>query len=75
MFPLADTLQYQRAEKLMRMERELFSSWCSLVFRPASSNQVRMFVKDLDRVDEELRRTASPWFLDDFSIVDLTYIT
>lgn len=34
-----------------------------------------MFEETLTEVDRELRVTSSPWFLDELSIVDLTYIS
>lgn len=75
MLPNKNSEEYIRAEKLFRLERTLFSSWCSLVFRQPSRAAIQSFEDDLDQVNTELSVTASPWFLDDFSIVDLTYIT
>ena len=75
MMPAADTTEYQRAQKLMRLERTLFSSWCTLVFRPSTARDIRSFEEDLNSVNAELQVTSSPWFLNEFSIVDLTYIT
>ena len=62
MFPTnTNSPEYIRAERLMKLERTLFSSWCNLVFRPASPEEVRRFERDLDEVDRELAVTASPW--------------
>ena len=60
----------------MRLERDLFGRWCELVFRPNIGPQaLRRFEDALDKVDQELSVTSSPWFLDDLSIVDLTYLS
>jgi glutathione S-transferase len=75
MLPAQSSEEYTRAEKLFRLERTLFSSWCSLVFRQPSRAAIQSFEADLDQVNAELLVTSSPWFLNDFSIVDLTYIT
>lgn len=75
LLPAQGTLEYARAEKLFRLERMLFSSWCTLVFRQSTRADIKSFEEDLDQVNSELLVTSSPWFLDEFSIVDLTYIT
>jgi glutathione S-transferase len=68
--------EVDRTNKLFRLERELFGSWCGLVFRPSMTNAPRNnFERDLDAVNAELEVTEGPWFLDYFSIVDLTYLT
>ena len=66
----------QRGEKLMRLERGLFSDWCQLVFRPSPGNSaMKRFEQTMDEVNRELEVTSSPWFLSELSIVDLTYVT
>jgi glutathione S-transferase len=74
---LPDTKEeIDRANILLKLERALFASWCTLVFRPNIGSGPRSrFEMDLDTVDRELQVTSSPWFLNEFSIVDLTYIT
>ena len=64
MFPSSTTnsIEYIRAERLMKLERTLFSSWCNLVFRSGvTAADVRGFERDMDEVDKELAVTASPW--------------
>lgn len=76
MLPPSGSKELKRAETLLQLERQLFSSWCSLVFRPAAGSAARSrFERDLSDVDRELGVTSSPWFLEEFSLVDLTYIT
>lgn len=77
MFPAESDGDYDRAVQLMRLERELFSAWCGLVFRPSLGGGSRQyFERCLDAVDAALaENTVSPWFLSYLSIVDLTYIT
>jgi glutathione S-transferase len=68
-----------RAQKLMRLERQIFSQWCELVFRPSfgpmAERSRKQFEMGLDLMDQELTMTGSPWFLNELSIVDLTYIS
>ena len=42
-----------RAESLMRLERDLFSRWCNLVFRGSmGSGPIRNFEDGLDKVTD-----------------------
>ena len=76
MWPAADTKEEKRAQALMRLERDLFSRWCNLVFRPSLGGGTRKSFEDgLDMVEAELGVTEGPWFLSDISIVDLTYVS
>lgn len=77
MLPPAGSAKLQRAERLLRLERQLFASWCQLVFRPqrGGSSSRNAFEGDLDEVDRELQATPGPWFLEEFSLVDLTYVS
>ena len=76
MWPKDSDSDYNRAVQLMRLERNLFSLWCNLVFRPSmGSGSRKSFEEGLDAVNEELNRTDGPWFLSYLSIVDLTYVT
>ena len=61
----------------MKLERQLFGLWCNLVFSGSSSgaNNRQRFENCIDQVENQLKITSSPWFLNDFSIVDLTFIT
>ena len=76
MWPEEGTPEFARAQSLMRLERSIFGLWCNLVFRGALGNGPRRaFEEGLDEVNKELTVTSGPWFLNDLSIVDLTYIT
>lgn len=76
MFP-RDPTEAARADRLMKLERGLFSDWCNLVFRAGPGNGAARgrLENTLQAVDKELSVTPGPWFLADLSIVDLTYIT
>lgn len=76
LWPKKEDEDHERAVRLMRLERDLFSRWCSLVFRPSyNSDNKRYFEQGLDLVNRELSVTSGPWFLDRLSIVDLQYVT
>jgi len=89
MCPEPGTPEFDEANKLLKLERQLFGDWCSLVFRPGSSGGAfggilggggakAAFEKTLDRVEQALGKHAdSPWFLGGAvpSIVDLQYIS
>jgi glutathione S-transferase len=76
MWPSPGTKDDSRAQQLMRLERDLFARWCNLVFRPSLGGGSRkVFEEGLDLVDKELAATKGPWFLDQLSIVDLTYVS
>ena len=70
------TRKYQR---LARLERELFSWWCTVVFRPempgggmlsgllgggGMSSAMQAFMDCLNKVDAALTETKGPWFFD-----------
>jgi hypothetical protein len=48
-------------DSLYRLERELFSSWCSLCFRPSPSPS--QFLASLKKVDAVLAASSTPYFL------------
>jgi glutathione S-transferase len=73
MFPDESNANYQHAISLMRLERDLFGRWCNLLFRPQGNRQ--RFEEGLNMVNRELEVTTGPWFLENLSIVDLTFIT
>ena len=73
-----------RANKLLKLERVLFSDWCGLVFRPSvpgaglfGGGAMGAFEKTLSAVDEALGETAGHWFMggDAPTIVDLQYVS
>lgn len=63
---------------LRRLERQLFSAWCSWLCYPAHSaseearNQ-RRFVEVLSMVDQALEATPGPFFLAEFSLADVIF--
>jgi len=76
MWPAEGSPEAARARTLMKLERKLFGCWCNVVFNgPGSGRPMKQFQDCMTEVDEELKVTKSPWFLEEFSIVDLTYIT
>ena len=78
MWPDGDSEELERASSLMRLERQLFSDWCGLVFRPSyGQKQSRvMFEETLDVVEGQLGQVPGPFFLKQgISIVDLQFVT
>jgi len=76
MWPDSNNPEFERAKSLMRLERDLFSRWCNLVFRPSIGGSSKKFFEEgFDEVNKQLGVTDGPWFLNSLSIVDLTYIT
>lgn len=76
MWPSESSPEASRALSLMRLERDLFSRWCNVVFRPSmGDSSLKRFIDGLDIVNKELSFTEGPWFLSFLSIVDLTYLS
>mmetsp|Transcript_54554 Transcript_54554/g.152173 ORF Transcript_54554/g.152173 Transcript_54554/m.152173 type:complete len:497 (+) Transcript_54554:44-1534(+) len=76
MLPPRGTDDWQRLERLLRLERELFSAWCSFVFHGGNGAQWQ-FERTMDKVEAALGETPGPWFLhtDGPSLVDLQYVS
>ena len=82
-FPERVTLpedKFDLANKLLKLERQLFSDWCGLVFRPSLPGPLGAragFEKTLDEVDKALGATPGPWFLggENPGIVDFQYVS
>jgi len=82
-FPDHPTLpeeDFDKANVLLKLERQLFSDWCGLVFRPSMPWPLGAragFEKTLDKVDKALGSTPGPWFLggERPSIVDFQYVS
>jgi len=72
----ADPEGLDRANALLRLERELFRDWCGLCFRPGLGAK-SAFEACMDQVDAALGETEGPWFLggDRPSLVDLQYVS
>jgi len=78
MLPPRDSKDWQRMEKLLRLERGLFSAWCGYVFRPGVSGQ-QQFERMMQAVEASLGEVeGTPWFMnftDGPSLVDLQYVS
>lgn len=82
-FPENPTLpadRFEQANVLLKLERQLFSDWCGLTFRPSMPGPLGAragFEKTLDKVNEALGSTPGPWFLggENPSIVDFQYVS
>ena len=71
---------WDRYDQLARLERELFSWWCTLMFRPESggglmggmfssdgiSGAMKGFLDCMRKVDKELSSTNGPWFFGEY---------
>ena len=81
MLPPGGSAEFQRANALLKLERELFGAWCELTFRPGmgpfGAGAAANFRECLDRVDQALGETDGPWLLggESPSIVDMQYIS
>jgi glutathione S-transferase len=63
---------------LRRLERLLFRAWCSWLCYPQQSQQqeqrnLGQFIEVVAKVEEALARTPGPYFLQDFSTVDVIF--
>jgi glutathione S-transferase len=60
---------------LRQLERMLFRAWCMWLCRSARQEKENRdrFLDVVDRVETALSRTPSPYFLEDFSIVDVIF--
>jgi glutathione S-transferase len=74
LLPARDSPAFAECQKLLRLERGLFSAWCSFVFRGGTGGQGQ-FERALGDVEKALGSTPGAWFLGDFtdgpSLVDL----
>ena len=80
--PMIPEEHFDRANTLLRLERQLFSDWCGLVFRPSGPGPFgggarKQFEETFDKVNAALGELPGPWFLggDTPSIVDLQYVS
>jgi glutathione S-transferase len=78
-----------RYRQLAQLERELFSWWCTLLFRPSGlmggmfspdgmSGAMKGFLECIGKVDKELSSTKGPWFFDEYdypTMIDFIYIS
>ncbi|RMZ52651.1 hypothetical protein APUTEX25_000770 [Auxenochlorella protothecoides] len=76
LLPQPGTQEHGRAAGLMRLERRLFSDWLQWLCRGGWNVQGnrRAFCKTMEAVDDALRATPGPFFLESgLSLVDLTF--
>lgn len=86
MLPSRGSREFDEANRLLNLERELFRWWCNFVFRSGESSRGGL-ERVLDEVNSALASSPGPWFLpssaseeqgeeslEGFSLVDLTYV-
>lgn len=75
MLPKPGSPLYEEAGALMRLERELFSSWFRWLTSSMNDGAQRLnFVTLMTRVDQALERHGGPYFLgEDVSLVDIMF--
>jgi glutathione S-transferase len=76
--PLNQGMEDRRVLPLRQLERLLFRAWCAWLCYPAISAQQEkrnreQFITVVAKVEEALRRTSSPYFLDNFGVVDVIF--
>ena len=76
--PLGWSMQDPQVIPLRRLERLLFRAWCSWLCYPQQSQQQEQrnrgqFVEVVAKVEEALASTPGPYFLQDFSTVDVIF--
>jgi len=94
-----DDVGWSKVQELAKLERELFSWWCTLLFRPEGprlnpggimgmlsgrseestvSGPMQGFLDCMGKVEEELKATNGPWFLDTYdhpTMIDFIYVS
>ncbi|MBT9312766.1 glutathione S-transferase family protein [Leptothoe kymatousa] len=76
--PLGVAMQSPQAMPLRRLERLLFRAWCSWLCQPVRSARQEQFnreqfVEVVSKVEAALAATPGPYFLADFSVVDVVF--
>ena len=76
--PLGWSMQDPLVIPLRRLERLLFRAWCSWLCYPQQSQQQEQrnrgqFIEVVAKVEEALASTPGPYFLQDFSTVDVIF--
>jgi glutathione S-transferase len=76
--PLGWSMQDPQVISLRRLERLLFRAWCSWLCYPQQSQQQEQrnrgqFIEVVAKVEEALASTPGPYFLQDFSTVDVIF--
>ncbi|WP_099239526.1 glutathione S-transferase family protein [Synechococcus sp. BDU 130192] len=76
--PLTFSLTDPRVLPLRRLERLLFRAWCNWLCRPPlfpgqDKEGRRKFIQVVQQVEEALAATPGPYFLEEFSVVDVIF--
>ena len=76
--PLTVSMQDPKAMPLRQLERLLFRAWCSWLCQPVRSARQEQFNREqfvmvVAKVEEALAATPGPYFLEEFSVVDLVF--
>ncbi|BAY41854.1 hypothetical protein NIES2111_62500 (plasmid) [Nostoc sp. NIES-2111] len=76
--PLSQRMEDRTVLPLRQLERLLFRAWCNWLCYPVISAQQEkrnreQFITVVAKVEEALGRTSSPYFLDNFGIVDVIF--
>ncbi len=76
--PLTLSMLAPTAIPLRRLERLLFRAWCSWLCQPVRSARQEQFNREqfvavVAKVEEALAATPGPYFLEEFSVVDLVF--
>lgn len=75
---LGFSMQHPLVIPLRKLERLLFRAWCSwlcypTMFRTQEENNRQQFIEVVKEVEASLNATDSPYFLNDFSVVDVLF--
>lgn len=70
LLPPQGTRELQRAGALMQLERQLFGDWLNYLCRGAQKGR---FEETMDAIDHELGVAPGPYFLEEFSLVDIVF--
>ncbi len=76
--PLMVSMQDTKAIPLRQLERLLFRAWCSWLCQPVRSARQEQFNREqfvavVAKVEAALAATPGPYFLEEFSVVDLVF--
>ncbi len=76
--PLGPGMQDPAVLPLRRLERTLFSAWCSWLCQPGGwfgqeRNNKQQFIEVIQQVETALKQTSGPYFLADFSTADVIF--
>ena len=76
--PLTRSMRDPKVIPLRKLERFLFRAWCSWLCYPARSEREEdrnrdQFIEIMKKVETALEQTPGPYFLEEFSIVDVIF--